>query len=53
MLQLIGIIVIKSKETRVVMYVYASRYFSGHLVPIIQSWQVKLGIKFPIEYLQV
>ena len=32
-LQSIGIMLIKSKETRVVTY----RYSSGHLIPIIQS----------------
>ena len=34
-LQSIGIIVIKSKNTRVV--TYTCRYSSGHLIPIIQS----------------
>ena len=42
-LQSIGIIVIKSKETRVV--IYTCRYSSGHLIPIIQSCQDELGIK--------
>jgi len=30
-----------------------SRYSSGHLIPIIQSSQDELRIKFPLEYLQV
>ena len=47
-LQSIGIIVIKSKEARVIMY--TCRYSSRHLIPIIQSCQ---GIKCPLEYLQV
>jgi len=47
----IGIVVIKSKETRVV--TYTCRYSSGHLIPIIQSCQDELGIKYPLEYLQV
>jgi len=34
-LQAIGIIVMKSKETRVV--AYTCRYSSGHLIPVIQS----------------
>ena len=50
-LQSIGIIVIKSKETRVITYTY--RYSSGHLIPIIQSCQDELGIKCSLEYLQV
>ena len=50
-LQLIGIIVIKSKETRVI--TYTCRYSSGHLIPIIQLCQDELGIKCPLEYLQV
>ena len=50
-LRLIGIIVIKSKETRVI--TYTCRYSSGHLIPIIQLCQDKLGIKCPLEYLQV
>jgi len=29
------------------------RYSSGHLIPIIQSYQDELGIKCPLEYLQV
>ena len=48
-LQLIGIVVIKSKETRVVTYTY--RYSSGHLIPIIQSCQDGLEIKCPVENL--
>ena len=36
-LQSIGIIVIKSKETRAITYTY--RYFSGHFIPIIQFCQ--------------
>jgi len=50
-LLVIGIIVIKSKETRVI--TYTCRYSSGHLIPIIQSRQDELGIKCPPEYLQV
>ena len=50
-LQSIEIIVIKSKETRVV--TYTCRYASGHLIPITQSCQNKLGIKCSLEYLQV
>ena len=50
-LQSIGIMVIKSKETRVI--TYTCRYSSGHLIPIIQSCQDELEIKFPLEYLQV
>ena len=42
-LQSIGIIVIKSKETR--MITYTCRYSSGHLIPIIQSCQDELEIK--------
>ena len=49
-LQLIGIIVIKSKETRMT---YTCRYASGHLISIIQSCQDELRIKCPLEYLQV
>ena len=48
-LQSIGIIVIKSKETRVI----TCRYSSGHLILIILSCQDELGIKCPLEYLQV
>ena len=44
-------VVIKSKETR--MITYTCRYSSGHLIPIIQSCQDELGIKCPLEYLQV
>ena len=44
--QSIGIMVIKSKETRVI--TYTCRYSSGHLIPIIQSCQGKLGIKCPL-----
>jgi len=50
-LQSIGIVVIKSKETR--MITYTCRYSNGHLIPIIQSCQDELGIKCPLEYLQV
>jgi len=32
---------------------YTCRYSSGHLFPIIQLCQDKLGIKWPLEYLQV
>ena len=46
-LQSIGVIVIKSKETS-----YTCRYSSGHLIPTIQSCQDELGIKFPLKYLQ-
>jgi len=46
-LQLIGVIVIKSKETRVI--AYTCRYSSGHLIPIIQSCRDELGIKFPLN----
>ena len=35
------------------MVTYACRYFSGHLIPIIQSCQNELVIKCPPEYLQV
>ena len=42
-LQLIGIIVIKSKEIR--MITYTCRYSSGHLIPTIQSRQDELGIR--------
>jgi len=50
-LQSTGIILIKSKETRLITYTY--RYSSGHLIPIIQLYQDELGIKCPLEYLQV
>jgi len=43
-LQSIGIIVIKTKEARVINY--TCRYSSGHLIPM-------LGIKCPLEYLQM
>jgi len=43
-LQSIGIVVIKSKETRVI--TYTCRYSGGHLIPIIQSCQ-------GLEYLHV
>ena len=47
-----GIIVLKSKETRVV--AYTCRYSSGLLIPIFQSVAVaELGIKGPLEYMQV
>jgi len=49
-LQSIRIIIVKSKETRIV--TYTCRYSSEHLIPI-QSCQDELGIKFPLEYLQV
>ena len=48
-LQWIGIVVIKSKEARVI--TYTSRYSSGYLIPIIQLCQDELstvGIKFPL-----
>jgi len=50
-LQSIRIIVIKSKETRVI--THTCRYSGGQLIPIIQSCQDELGIKCPLEYLQV
>ena len=51
-LQSIDNIVIISKETRVV--TCNCRYSSGYLIPIlIQSCQVEIGIKYPLEYLQV
>jgi len=50
-LQLIGIIVIKIKETR--MITYTCRYSSVHLIPN-SSWQDWIiGIKCPLEYLQL
>jgi len=49
--QSIGIIVIKSKETG--MITYTCWYFTGYLIPIIQLCQDELGIKCPLEYLQV
>ena len=49
--QSIRIIVIKSKEARVI--IYTCRYSSGHLIPIIQQCQNELGIKCSLEYLQV
>jgi len=51
MVQSIGIIVIKSKETRVI--TYTCRYSSGHLILIIQLCQDELGIKCPLKYLLV
>jgi len=52
MLQAIGIIQIKSKETRKVAYI--CKYSSGQLIPIFQSVAVtELGIIGPIEYLKV
>ena len=51
MLVNIGIIVFKSKETRVV--TYTCKYSSGDLIPTIQLCQDELCIKFPLEYLQV
>jgi len=50
-LQSIRIIVIKSKETRLI--TYTCRYSSGNLIRIIQSCQDELGIKCPLKYLQV
>jgi len=51
-LQAIGIIYIKSTETRVV--AYTCRYSSGQLILIFQSRAVaELRIKSPLEYLQV
>jgi len=49
--QSIGIILIKSKKTRVI--TYSCRYPSRHLIPIIQSCQDELGIKCPLESLQL
>ena len=46
-LQWIGIVVIKSKEIRVA--IYTCIYSVGHLIPIIQSCQYELGIKYPLE----
>jgi len=34
-------------------HLYTCRYSSGHLIPMIQSCQDELGIKCPLEYLQV
>ena len=52
-LQSIGIIAIKSKETRVVTYTYTYKYSYGHLIPN-SSWHGWIiGIKCPLEYLQV
>ena len=51
-LQSIGIIVIKSKETRVI--TYTCRYSSGPLIPnsaTVTDWNI--GINRPLEYLQV
>ena len=51
-LQAIGIIQIKSKETRVV--ADTCRYSSRQLIPIFQTVTVaELGIKGSLEYLQV
>ena len=50
-LQSIRIIVIKSKETRLI--TYTCRYSSGNLIRIIQSCKDELGIKCPLKYLQV
>ena len=50
-LQLIGIIVIKSKETGVVTYTY--KYSNGHLIPNSSWHDWIIGIKCPLEYLQV
>jgi len=50
-LQPIGIIITKSKETKMITYI--CRYSSGHLIPIIQLCQDELGIKCAVEYLQV
>ena len=41
----------KSKETRAV--TYTCRYFSGHLIPMIQTCSGELGINCPLEYLQM
>jgi len=35
------------------MITYTCRYSSGYLIPIIQSCQCELGIKWALEYLQV
>ena len=45
-----SIIIIKSKETRVV--TYACSYSNGHLISKIQLCQDELGIKCLLEYLQ-
>ena len=50
-LQSIGIIVIKSKETRVV--TYTCKYFSGHLIPNSSWHDWIIGIKCLLKYLQV
>ena len=42
---------IKSMETRVV--IYTGRYFGGQLIPIIQSSEDEVGIKYPLKYLMV
>ena len=34
-------------------YLYTCRYFSGHLIPTIELCQYKLGINYPLEYMQV
>ena len=38
---------------KVKLVTYTCRYSSRHLIPIIQPSQSKLGIKCPLEYLQV
>ena len=48
-LRSIGIIVLKSKEKR--MITYTCRYSSGHLIPAIQSCQDELGVKCPLEHM--
>ena len=45
-LQSIRIIVIKGKKAKVI--TYTCRYSSGHLIPIIQSRQDELGIKYSV-----
>ena len=50
-LRSIGIIVMESKEKRMV--TYTKRYSSGNLIPMIQQCQDEFGIKFPLENLQL
>jgi len=47
----IATMIIKGKKIRAVTYTY--RYYTGHLIPIIQLCQDELGIKCPLKYLQV
>ena len=50
-LQSIGIVVIKSKETRVI--IYTCRYSNGSLIPNSSWHNWIIGIKCPLEYLLV